>query len=153
MTHKNEDELLAFALDVVAAEKERAGIAAHLECCPECLARMESIRADIGTIAGVRPCSSAAAALEKRPHASAARASARGPHQFPGYALLRAAALVAVGVIVGFGAGSRAHREPVFVSPAYVEASAPAASTEASAVSDATDIPAEYYEQLVNKSE
>jgi len=151
MTHKNEDELLVYALDVVATEEERVATAEHLEACPECRARLESIRADLGTIAGVRPSSSAAKVLEWHP--SADWLSARGAHRFPGYALLRAAALIAVGVFVGFGTANRIHREPVFISPAYVEVSEPPSPAGASAVSDATDIPAEYYEQLVNKSE
>jgi len=35
MTHSSEDELLGYALEVVASDKERAGIAAHLAMCSE----------------------------------------------------------------------------------------------------------------------
>jgi len=150
MTHKNEDELLAFALEVVPTEKERAGIAKHLETCSECRAHLESIRKDIGVIAGVRPSTAVLPALEGRPSVSAARTGEGRAHRLPGYALLRAAALVAVGIVVGFGAGSRVSREPVFVSSAYVETSPTTAPSEGTAVSDATGVPDAYYEQIVN---
>jgi predicted anti-sigma-YlaC factor YlaD len=149
MTHKNEDELLAYALEVVAGDEERASTEAHLAVCADCRARLEAIKADIETIGGVRPC------VEPRPrlHPSAVQPLEPRAHPFPLYAGLRAAALVAAGILVGFGAASRVHREPVFVSPAYVEVSPPAASSQASSVSDATEVPVGYYDQVLNKTE
>jgi len=149
MTHSSEDELLAYALEVVANEEQRADTAAHLQICPECRGRLEGIRADIDAIAGVRACGSTA--LEPEGSQSAIRELVRGQRRFPVYTLLRAAALIVVGVVVGFGAGSRIHREPVFISPAYTEGSVQAAPAESSAVSDATGIPAAYYEEMAKR--
>ena len=64
------------------------------------------------------------------------------------YAILRTAALIVVGVFVGLGASKRIHREPEFVSSSYVTLSPPADSLMPYAVSDATGIPAHYYEQV-----
>jgi len=136
MKHRNEDELLAFALDVVASEEGRVGIAEHLEACPECRARLENIKADIGTIAAVRPTCS----VSQVPRSL--------PRSYSTYSILRAAALVAVGVVVGFGAASRFNREPVFVSTAYVETSSREAPAGASAASDATAVPDAYYDEI-----
>ena len=137
MTHRNEDELLAYALEAVESEEERAGIARHLEACSDCRARLESMRAEIDAIAGVRPSCRSAQLPSPIPRPSLAAA------------ILRAAALIAVGIVAGFGVGSKVPREPVVISPAYVETSPPAAGAEGSAVSDATAIPAAYYEQIV----
>ncbi len=138
MKHRDEDELLAFALDVVASEEERGGMAEHLEVCQECRARLEDIKADVGTIAGVRPTCSVSQAPGSLPRTASANS------------ILRAAALVAVGVIVGFGAASRFNREPVFVSPAYVETSSREVPAGASAASDATAIPDAYYDEIAD---
>jgi anti-sigma factor RsiW len=145
MTHKSEDELLAYALEVTATEEERGDIAAHLRACPECRARLESIRVDIGAIAAVRPRSSSAATPAGGP--STVRTPEPRGYSSPVYMLLRAAALVAVGIVVGFGIGSRLDREPVFLSPSHIE-TAPPAVENGSAPSDATGLSASYYENI-----
>ncbi|MBN1505013.1 MAG: zf-HC2 domain-containing protein [Candidatus Eisenbacteria bacterium] len=149
MTHRTEDELLAYALEVVESEEERAAIATHLETCPECRGRLESIRADIEAIAGVRPSRLAAGILDRRPRVQVVRAGLGGVRGFPLRAWLRAAALIVIGLVVGFGVGSRVEREPVFISPAYMEASPPAVAASGAAVSDATAVTPGYYESIL----
>ncbi|UCF77865.1 MAG: zf-HC2 domain-containing protein [Candidatus Eiseniibacteriota bacterium] len=141
MSHKSEDELLAYALEVIDDEEQRAGIEEHLDACPECRGQLESLKKDIELIGGLRPC--------------------RQPFNIPtprlresiAYSVLRAAAFVAIGFLVGVGASTRTQqREPVFLSASYVTLSPPAEELAAHAVSDATDISARYYEQVPEQS-
>ena len=47
MTHNSEDELLGYALKVVATDKEHDKITSHLAECPECRLRLANIQKDI----------------------------------------------------------------------------------------------------------
>jgi hypothetical protein len=141
MTHKTEDQLLAYALEVTASDEERDDITAHLEACSECRERLESLEKDIELIGAVRP---------RRQALSMPQSS---PRQTVGLAILRAAALIVVGFLVGLGTSSWADREPVFLSPTYLVLSPPTDSLPSHTVSDATDIPVEYYEQILESKE
>jgi hypothetical protein len=141
MTHRTEDELLAYALEVVDSDEERDAIAAHVAECPECRQRLEHLRQDIEVIGGVRPRRQ----VLRTPYPRQRLAVAHG--------IIRAAALVVLGFLVGLGASSWAGREPVFLSRAYVELSPPDESLTAYTVSDATDVPIEYYEDIAERTE
>jgi hypothetical protein len=139
MTHNSEDELLGYTLETIASDEERAGIAAHLAVCSECRMRLENLRKEMEIIGGVIP----------RPRVL--RIPSPRPREAVTYTILRTAALIVLGTLVGFGASKRVHREPEFVSSAYVTLSPPTDSLTAHAVSDATDIPVHYYEQLLEQ--
>ncbi|KPJ61047.1 MAG: hypothetical protein AMJ46_03510 [Latescibacteria bacterium DG_63] len=141
MTHNTEDELLGYALELIASDEERARITAHLEACSQCRERLENLRKDIQIIGGVKPRRQVLAIPYPR------------TRQFVAQAIFRAAAFVVLGFLAGLGASSWAPREPVFVSPTYVELSSPSDGLAAHTASDATEIPAEYYEQLVESTE
>lgn len=183
MTHNSEDELLGYALKVVASDKEYGKITSHLAECPECRLRLASIQKDIEIMGGVRPVTRPRLMPGPRPQRVSSipdsqvsripkrrllrlpsrRSRALGvpgmrphirwtPTLRPGervtYAILKTAALIVIGILVGVGASKRIPREPEFVSSSYVTLSPPADSLMPYAVSDATDIPAHYYEQL-----
>lgn len=74
------------------------------------------------------------------------------PGERVAYAILKTAALIAIGIIVGLGASKRIPHEPEFVSPSYITMSPPTDSVASHSVSDATDIPAHYYEQLLGQT-
>ena len=141
MTHISEDDLLRYALEVVASDEERTSVAAHLAVCSECRTRLEKLERDIEVIGSVRP----RPGLLHIPHQHSRQVST--------YAILRAAALVVVGVLVGLGASNWVSREPVFVAPAYITLSAPTDSLTSYSVSDATDISVNYYKQLLEQQE
>jgi anti-sigma factor RsiW len=139
MTHSSEDELLGYALEVIASDKERAGIAAHLAMCSECRARLENLQKDIDIIGGVRPRQRVLRMANPRPREATT------------YAILKSAALIILGIFVGLGASNWAHREPEFVSSAYVTLSSLTDSLTAYTVSDATDVSVHSYEQILEQ--
>jgi hypothetical protein len=139
MTHNSEDELLGYALEVIASDEERATIAAHLAVCSECRMRLDNLRKDIETIGGVRP---------RQP---VLRIPNPRPREVVTYTILRTAALIVVGILVGFGASKGVHHEPEFMSSGYVTLLPPTDSLRACTVSDATEIPLHYYEQLLEQ--
>jgi hypothetical protein len=139
MTHNSEDELLRYALEVIANEEERASTAAHLAVCSECRVRLEDLRKDIQIVGGVRPRRRVLLIPNSR------------PREVLTYTILRTAALIILGSLIGFGASKGVHRELEFVSSGYVTLSPPTDSLTAYTVSDATDIPAHYYERLLEQ--
>ncbi|MCX5800135.1 MAG: hypothetical protein NTX17_01925 [Candidatus Eisenbacteria bacterium] len=140
MTHNSEDQLLGYALEVIAGDEERAGIAAHLAVCSECSTRLEALRKDIEIIGGARP------------RQRDLRIPSPRPREAVTYSILRTAALIVLGILVGFGASKRVHREPEFLSSSYITLSPPTDSIRTYTVSDATEIPAHYYEQLLEQN-
>jgi hypothetical protein len=139
MTHNSEDELLRYALEVIANEEERASMAAHLTVCSECRVRLEDLRKDIQIVGGVRPRRRVLLIPNSR------------PREVVAYTILRTAALIILGSLVGFGASKGVHRELEFVSSGYVTLSPPTDSLTPYAVSDATDVPAHYYVRLLEQ--
>jgi hypothetical protein len=138
MTHPSDDKLLEFALDITASETERTEIEAHIAACSTCRARLDELRQDIDVIGGIRPRVSGLTLPIRR-----------SGHRVV-HSILRAAALVIFGIAVGFGASLSVRQEPVCVSQAYVALSAPADSINSCAVSDATEIPAHSYDDVLH---
>jgi hypothetical protein len=64
---------------------------------------------------------------------------------------MRAAALIVLGILIGFGASAWDKPEQVCVFPAYLAPSPPPPSERGYAVSDATEIPAGYYERILKE--
>jgi len=157
MKHSSEDELLLYALEATVSNRERDGIAAHLEVCSECRSRLEGIRKELEVLGSVRPPGRAlqmpGSSLQGREpwidDAGTIQGARRAGY---GNTVLRAATFAVVGFLVGLGTSNWIHREPVLVSPAYVTLSPPAQSIAAHAACDATDISAQYYERLVQES-
>jgi hypothetical protein len=132
---------MEFALDVISCDADRADIRRHLDACPECRARLQKLLGDIDVIGGIRPRT----ALLSRP----GRVS---QHRLV-YPILRAAALIIIGIAVGFGMSNLADRQPACISAAYVALSPPADSIRGYAVSDATGIPASLYDATLGAQE
>jgi hypothetical protein len=159
MTHNTEDELLGFALEVLTSNVERNKVAAHLAECFECSLRLENVRRDIEIVGGVKPVTRALLVPSARPRAlgiPGLRPHIRwAPTLRPGegvtYAILKTAALIAIGVLLGLGASKRIPREPEFVSSSYVTLSPPTDSLTSYSISDATGIASQYYERLLEQ--
>jgi hypothetical protein len=132
MNHPTEDDLLRHALEAYESDSERTKTTTHLQECTDCRARLAGIRSDIGVIAGVRP----RRRILQLPTPRQAHLSV--------YALVRSAALVILGVALGYGLSSQNRREPVQVSSAYVTLAPPADSLRRYAAADATEVPAPY---------
>lgn len=141
MSHINEDRLLEYALELSSSDSERADIAAHLAECQDCAERLEKIRSDVGIIGGIRP---------SKTYIGMPRQHSR---QTFVYAILRAAALIIIGIFAGLGMSSRFTNEHVCVSPSYVIASPPEPSAGGCSASDATGISSSYYEKLLRETE
>jgi hypothetical protein len=138
MNHPNEDQLLSFALETDTSENERREIADHLRTCDACRKSMASIENDLSVIGGVRPSKQGApiALSPRRP--------------ITVYTLLKAAALIIFGVVVGYSSARLTAQQPATVSASYIELSPPADSMIGYAATDATEIGAQYYERLLN---
>jgi len=139
MIHPSEDDLLRHALDAHETEDDHARIERHVDDCPECRARIDAVNADIGVIASVRPQRRVLQLpVTRRPRVNV-------------YAILRAAALVILGISLGYGWSNRNRPEAVEVTSAYVTLAPPADSLRRYAVSDATEVPSHYYQSLMNQ--
>lgn len=141
MSHFNDDELLEYALETGADQAGRAEIAKHVAACPRCHARLEELRKDIGIIGGVRPLP---------PVLRIPRMPSRSNLT---YRLLKAAALVILGIALGFGGSRLIDRQPAVVTPAYTALSPPPDSVSSYAVADATGLPANYYSLILEGPE
>jgi hypothetical protein len=136
MNHITEDKLLEFALGISSNQTERAEIETHLVDCQECRLQLNAIQRNIMVIGGIR----GPEPVLRMPSA---------PYQPVKYAVLKVAALVFLGFLVGMGTSSLTHREPVYVLPSYLKLSPPADSLMGCVVSDATEINAGYYGQIL----
>ena len=141
MSHMDENRLLGYVLEVYDSDSERDEIAAHLAGCPDCRARLEEIRGDIEIIGSVRPYG-----LTSWPPNPKARGRTVS-------AVLRAAAMIVIGVFAGFGASSLVHHRPAAVVPQYVALSPPEDRSLCCAVTDVTEVPPQYYQDLRGKQE
>ncbi len=139
MIHFNEDKLLEYALETSTDHAERAEIAEHLAICPECSTMLEVIRKDIEIIGSVRP-------LQPVLRIPGLRAQSNFT-----YRALRIAALIVFGIAVGLGVSKWVYRQPAKVLPAYITLSPPPDSVNSYVVADATEISANYYEQILNR--
>ena len=99
MNHLSDDHLLRHALEAYERDDERVATTGHLAACSECRRRLEDVQADIGVIAGVQP--------------------RRRVLQVPGprlrytvmYSVLRAAALIIFGIVLGYGTSGWMNRQ------------------------------------------
>jgi len=149
MTHFTEDEFLGYALRTLS-EEELCSIASHLEACSQCRLLFEKMEDEIEVLAGVKPDVSSLPPPLPRP---SRRLDGHGPslsslRQAFSHSALRIAALIALGILVGFGVSKKMSREPEFFSPAYVTLSPPSDSLVPYTVSDGTSVSPVYYEQL-----
>jgi hypothetical protein len=137
MNHISEDKLLELALEIIEDDAERDAIEKHLQNCSQCSQRLETIRSDIGTIAGVKgPIIPLPAQIYKRKrHIS--------------YTILRVAALLVFGFAVGYTISNIGHHEQVNVVPSYLNLSPPPDSLIGSGVCDATEISPQYYDYIL----
>jgi len=136
MNHITEDKLLEFALGISSNQTECAEIEAHLVDCLECRVQLNAIQRDIMIIGGIR----GPEPVWRMPSA---------PHRPTKRAVLKVAALVFFSFLAGMGTSSLTHREPVYVLPSYLKSSPPADSLMGCVVSDATEINAGYYGQIL----
>ncbi len=131
--HISEDKLLEYVLEITENDKEQSAIEEHLEACQSCHSRLKELRSDIDVISSVRP---------HRPVGVTPVGSRRHNAVYP---LLRAAALIVIGLGIGYGASVWQKDEPARVVSQYMRLSVPADSVSRYAPSDATDASADYY--------
>ena len=139
MTHINVDRLLKYALDIYSDDTERANIESHLEACFMCGQELERIRSDIRLLGSVRP----------EVHISGV--PERGQRQTVVLSIIRAAALIIFGILIGFGASNWLHSVPAPVTPSYFKPSPPEDLPIGVTVSDATEISSSYFQRILEE--
>jgi len=139
--HITEDKLLEYALEITDDNVDQAEIEGHLDACQSCRSRLKELRHDIDVIGSIRP---------PRPVASIPGVSRWNDAV---YRLLRVAALIVVGLAVGFSASAWLEDEPARVASRYLTLSSPADSVSRYAASDATDISSGYYRHMLRDNE
>jgi anti-sigma factor RsiW len=102
--HVTEDDLLKFALET-CDDAEAREIREHLASCDTCRERLEALRSDIATIAGVRP------------EVERISLPSRSRHPSPWRAFVRMAAVLLIGFVGGLAVSHWACRCPVTVVP------------------------------------
>jgi len=127
MNHPHDDDLLKFALELLDEDDARE-IEDHVKTCRECHAKLARIREE-ATLLGSVQCAAAAPEFPRR------RAKSRVL-----YVALRAAALLLIGFLAGYGTSNLTCPPPVNVIAASEKLSPPADSLTRYAFSDATDI-------------
>ncbi len=128
MTHYDEDQLLTFELGTLPEDRIAAEINAHLADCDLCRSRLEAIRKSIGVIASIRLKTTAG---KNRRAGKVSRTM---------MLTLRAAALLLIGLIIGYAAANSAHRPRACVSGMYLNNHALADSLAGRAVADAVAV-------------
>ncbi len=128
MIHISEDQLLEYALEA-CDENERLKIEEHIESCERCSEALNRIRQDIDLIGSIRPT--------KSPMAQPVPASQRGSFVS---SLLRVAAILAIGFVIGYSTSSITRPDSIDIAPAYVQLSPPADSLAGYAPSDGTGV-------------
>ncbi len=135
--HISEDKLLEYALEITENDNERAKIEGHLEICQSCRSRLKELQNDIDIISSIRP------------HRPVAATSKDSRWHNVVFSLLRAAALIVIGLAMGYGTSVWLEDEPARVASQYVTLSSPADSISRYAASDATDISWDYYRHIL----
>jgi len=141
MNHINEDKLLEYALEVLPDRAESDVIERHLESCPDCAAILEKIRGDLELLGSIRPN-----------HPVLKIPFRRARIRFV-YSLIKAAALLILGMAAGYGISNWINEEPAVVSQAYLRLSPPPDSTLGFAAADATEISSNAYGDIISKSD
>jgi len=125
MSHPHDDKLLELALELLDADASQA-VRDHLRVCEECRARFERIERTNALLGGITPSADLPALPVRR-----ARVHAFRP-------ILRAAAVLLLGFVCGYGTSLLVRPEPVTVVPSYFIGTAPADSLARYPASDAT---------------
>jgi hypothetical protein len=128
MNHINEDTLLKYVLEIIDDEHEYSDIKYHLTTCAECRTRLEKIQSDLDIIGDIKPAG------------SDIDLPVRQKRQNIFYPILRAAALIIFGIVIGYGAANLRKPDNVSVTPSYAILSPAPDSLVGVAVSDATEI-------------
>ena len=113
MKHPAEDTLLKSVLGILEEPEERQ-IQEHVAQCPECQTRLEKLRNDTNIIGSLEL---------KTDRLEIPLPKTMRINWMP---LLRAAALLLIGFMVGFGSSNLSHREVVTVIPQRLQVVAPA---------------------------
>jgi hypothetical protein len=124
--HLSDDTLLQCCLNLLEPVEVRLADE-HIKVCDSCRKRYEVIQAEtllLGTVRGDAP----APPLPARSYSSVFMRT-----------LLRAAALLLLGFLTGFGTSRWTTREPINVVPSYLLTQPPADSVAAIAAEDATE--------------
>jgi anti-sigma factor RsiW len=113
MKHPDEDTMLKSVLGILEEPEERQ-LQEHVKECPECQARLEKLLNDTKIIGSLElDIISPTIPLPK-------------PMRINWMPLLRAAALLLIGFMVGFGSSNLSHREAVNVIPQRLQVASPA---------------------------
>lgn len=132
MNHIDEDLLMKMALEILD-EGEEAALQEHLVACSDCRLRLERIKQDMETIASLEP-------RVERPVIPLPKA--RGL-RIPVW--LRAAALLFVGFVIGYGASLFSEDRVVCIVPYRVQASLPLGEYPSFTYSESVDMTDEFY--------
>ncbi len=140
MIHPDDDKLLDYALEIHSDELSDIEITDHLAACPGCRTRLENLRRDIDIIGGIRP---------NRPMLTMTT-----PRRLSDllYQAVRVAALILLGMAVGYSASNWIHNRSALVSPAYITLSPPPDSLGNCPVPDAMELSQAYYENILNRT-
>jgi len=130
--HIDEDRLLEYALDIIEEQIEISEIEDHLRECRDCRERFEKIKNDMEVIGG----------LEIR--RGSTRSTGSGGSRKLILAVLKAAALLIIGIGIGWSFSGGESRETVYITPCYVSLNPPD-NMNGIAVSDALDMGGQYY--------
>ncbi|MEW5924533.1 MAG: hypothetical protein AB1746_11155 [Candidatus Zixiibacteriota bacterium] len=126
MMHIDEDKLLQFALGIHDDALETEKIKLHLADCIECRTALVKIKDELdfmGSIRGDMPAHPIPLLHPRRRLFSA---------------LLRTAAMLAIGIFVGLGIARMEQAEPIYVIPAYIVPSPSTYSQSGHVVQEAT---------------
>jgi hypothetical protein len=127
MNHIDEDRLLNYALEAYPNDEERAVISGHLMECSECRGSLVKLRNDIKVIGSIRP---------RERYIRLPGPIKRSPLK---YSILKAAALIIIGILIGIGLSNFIYQSKPSVAPMRIKISPPGDSVGRYAVSDATD--------------
>lgn len=127
MNHPHDDDLLKFALELLD-EQEAREIEDHTKNCRECRAKLARVREETNLLGSVQ-CAAAAPEFPRK------KANSRVL-----YVALRAAALLLIGFLAGYGTSNLTCPPPVNVIAASEKLSPPADSLTRYAFGDATEI-------------
>lgn len=105
MSHRTDDELLGFILGVLN-ESAATEIHDHVQSCRDCADRLRQLEIEIGGLRDITPAVIAPPLPRRKQHAP------------PGW-IFKAAALLLIGFLSGFGASQLTSPQPVTVVPQY----------------------------------
>jgi|GEM_PF-6241713 len=128
MTHYDEDQLLAFGLGTLPDDRIAVEINDHLTGCDLCRSKLNAIHKSIGIISSIKPIMTSI---------NNHRVGKMRGKVMP---TLKAAALLLIGLIIGYAAANSTHRPGICVSGMYMSRQAPADSLAGCAIADAVAV-------------